>query len=552
MKRHIGLIALVAVSLGAAARDVTGLAVTQGTERPVLQFRIEGRHTESDEAWAKTFGMFRKCPGLCDEVWFGTGFGMPTLEKHREYAARIGGASKDVASLGWKSGLQIQATIGHGGPFCAGYDYSGRNWTGWTGSTGVEDKYCSCPRDPRFLAYMRAVARIYAANHPASVWIDDDLRIDNHDPATRGSLDGCWCKTCIADFNAETGGTWARETLAAAARKNARLRIAYEEFAIRSIAAIARAIAEEFHAVSPETMLAIQHGMMATRTINAIVEALCDVGGAPVGYRPGAGAYYDVNPNEQILKSLSTARCRRDFKHSERISLWTSEIACFPRTYGSKSAQTIIMEGFTGLVFGLDAASALVVNYGKESEEVYLRTRLKPMADAAPVFRAYAKSCAGTVPAGFASDAQVNRLYAFAQCGVPVLFGPGKTLGTLSNGEIAFDRCRVTSDEVQKLRDALDARAGGTPAVLESPFVGLMMPRVAADGSLRNVALLGLRLDEQGPVRLRLRSVPENAMCAVWREIRREPVALPIHREGGICRIEVPSIGAWNGGFLEF
>ena len=69
----------------------------QGAEMPVLQFRIEGRHTESDEAWAKTFGMLKECPGLCDEVWFGTGFGMPTLEKHREYAARIGRASKDVA-----------------------------------------------------------------------------------------------------------------------------------------------------------------------------------------------------------------------------------------------------------------------------------------------------------------------------------------------------------------------------------------------------------------------------------------------------------------------
>lgn len=43
-----------------------------------------------------------------------------------------------------------------------------------------------------------------------------------------------------------------------------------------------------------------------------------------------------------------------------------------PVMYGAKSAQTIIMEGFTGLVFGLDAASALVVNYGKESEDVDL------------------------------------------------------------------------------------------------------------------------------------------------------------------------------------
>ena len=139
-----------------------------------------------------------------------------------------------------------------------------------------------------------------------------------------------------------------------------------------------------------------------------------------------------------------------------------------------------------------------------------------------------------------------------AQCAEwPVLFGPGKTLGMLSKDEIAFDRCRTSSADVQQLRDALDARAGGTPAVLESPFVGLMMPRVAADGSLRNVALLGLRLDEQGPVRLRLRGVPENATHAVWREIRREPVVLPIRREGGVCRVEVPSIGAWNGGFLE-
>ena len=40
----------------------------QGVERPVLQFRIEGRHTESDETWAKTFGMFKECPGLCDEI----------------------------------------------------------------------------------------------------------------------------------------------------------------------------------------------------------------------------------------------------------------------------------------------------------------------------------------------------------------------------------------------------------------------------------------------------------------------------------------------------
>ena len=113
--------------------------------KPALQFRLESDHTSSDEAWSRTFAMLREVPDLCDEVWFGTGFGMPRLETHRANAERICRAMEDVRGLGWQAGLQIQATIGHGGTFAEGKDYSGRNWTGWTGSTGVEDKCCNCP-----------------------------------------------------------------------------------------------------------------------------------------------------------------------------------------------------------------------------------------------------------------------------------------------------------------------------------------------------------------------------------------------------------------------
>ena len=358
------------------------------SRRPVLQFRLESGHTSSDDAWAATFAMLREAPDLCDEIWFGTGFGMPSLEKHRENAARIRRAMADVAGLGWSAALQIQATIGHGGPFTEGQDYSGRNWTGWTGSTGVEDRFCNCPRDPRFLAYMREMARIYAACRPAAVWIDDDLRINNHFPASRNSLDGCWCDRCIADFNAATGGAWTRQKLEKAARKDAKLRIAYEEFAIASVAAVAKAISEEIHAISPETCLALQLASGARRTAAAVTGALRDAaGGRPAGYRPGGGAYYDSDPNDQIVKVFELAQCRKRFDSPDRIGFWTSEIACWPRVYGSRSAQSIVVEAFAALVYGMDAASALVLNFGKEDEAVYLRSRLKPMAAAAPVLR---------------------------------------------------------------------------------------------------------------------------------------------------------------------
>ena len=173
-------------------------------------------------------------------------------------------------------------------------------------------------------------------------------------------------------------------------------------------------------------------------------------------------------------------------------------------------------------------------------------------AQSALVLRAYAKSYEGTTPAGFASDESVERLYKFAQSGVPVVFGPGRELGRITKEDIALDRFKVSSAEVQRVRDALDARAGGTPAVVESPFAGLMVPRVAADGALRNVALVNLQFDAQEPVRLRLRGVPSGAKSAIWREMRREPVALALERDGGLCRVEIPSIGAWNGGFVEF
>jgi hypothetical protein len=519
---------------------------------PKLQFRLESGHTSSDEAWAKTYAMLKAVPKLCDEIWFGTGFGMPMLEKHRENAERILKASCDVRKFGWKPALQIQATLGHGGPFTVGQDYSGRDWTGWTGSTGYEDKFCNCPRDPRFLEYMRQMALIYADLKPSSVWIDDDLRIDNHGDASKNSLDGCWCGRCIADFNAKTGGKWTRETLQRAAKKDARKRIAYEEFAIESVADVARVIAKVFKEVSPETTLALQHAYWATRTNLAIIKALSEESEKTVGFRPGGGAYFDSNPHNQIRKTLEVARFRRNFAKPELVQFWTHEIACFPRTYNVRAAESIVIEAFSAIMNGMDSASALVVNYGKESEDLYLRSRLRAMEQAYPVLSAFARSCEGATIVGYSSNADCGKLYTFAHMGIPVLFGIGKSCGTLTRKDINHTYTFMTSSDVQNVRDELDRRAKGNIAVLKSPFVGMMIPRVSKkDGSFRNVALLNLRIGVQGPVRIAIRNVPKEVKNLVWRELRCEPKILPVLHDKEFSYVEIPSLGPWNGGFLE-
>ena len=526
-------------------------ATVEAVAGPVLQLRLRAPDIASDEAWNATRAMIAANPGCCDEVWLSTGIGVPPVGVHADRAARMVRAAKELRALGIMPSLQFQATLGHGDSLSLTEDCSAKKWTGWTGSTGVEAKACNCPRQSGFLEYVRAVARLYAEFKPAYVWIDDDLRFDNHAPATAGSRPGCWCERCIADFNAATGGKWTRISLDAAVAKDAALMKSWIAFSEDSIAEVARAIAEEFHRISPDTRMALQHGMTHTGTIMKILTVLRETSGRTVGFRPGGGAYYDVNPNDQILKSLYSARYRCKLGNPEMISLWTPEVESWPRVYGSRSAQSILVEGFSALMYGMDAVSMLVTHTGNEELPLYSRTILKPIADGSAVLKGYAKSFRDTVPVGFTSNVPVERLYAFASSGVPVLFGVGQSCGELTESDLQLNRRQAPSKKVQELRDALDSRGGTVPARVVSPFVGLMLPRVSKkDGTLRTVALLNNRIDAQEQVELVLRGVPNGAM-AVWRELRRSPVEVPLVREGSSVRATIPCIAAWNAGYLE-
>lgn len=520
---------------------------------PAMSLRLRGPHTATEEQWRKTYAAIAANPGCCDEVWFSTGIGVPPIAWHRAQAERLARAAEDLRKLGIVPSIQVQATLGHSDALSACEDCSAKAWTGWTGSQGVEDKYCNCPRQPAFLAYVREMARAYASFHPGSVWIDDDLRIANHSPASVKSRLGCWCATCIEDFNAEEKSNWTRESLDAAIAKDGAIGVRWKSFQVRSIARVARVIAEEFAKLSPETRMGYQHCFDdgSIESVKAVTAALYAASGRKVGLRPGGGAYYDLNPRDQVEKSLRAASFRQILGNPASVDVWCPEIESWPRAYGSRSAQSAIVESFTALMYGMNATSLLLLDTRYETDELYSRTILKPIADAAPTLKAYVRANADAWPVGFsATKASSHALYRYALAGVPVLSGVGRSLGELTANDLKFDICAVGSKTVQEHREALDARAHGTPTVLESPFVGLMVPQVTAEGTLRTVALLNTRIDAQGPVTLRLRGVPAGAKV-VWRELRGAPVALAIVRDGDIARVTVPEIRAWNAGFVD-
>ena len=143
-------------------------------------------------------------------------------------------------------------------------------------------------------------------------------------------------------------------------------------------------------------------------------------------------------------------------------------------------------------------------------------------------------------------------LYEFGTLGIPVLPGMGRSLGTLTRDELSpVSIYGEPSSAVQRVRQQMDERAP-SPVLCLSLYVGLLIPRVLADGTLRTVGLLNGRIDTQGPIRLCLRSLPSDVQKVTRRELRRKPVKLRVERdEDGVAYVSVPSIGAWNAGFLE-
>ena len=532
-----------------------GTTSSSAPDDPVMMLRLRMPNTITDENWATLLSGIRANPDCCDEVWFSTGISVPPLDVHRGHAERLIKAKEDLKALGIVTSMQVQMTIGHGDSF-GNEDWSAKTWTGWTGSTGVEDKCCNCPRQEDYLEYMREMVRAYAQVKPRVMWIDDDLRYDNHKPATDNSRIGCWCEKCVSDFSEREGKRWTRVSLDKAMASDKGLEERWKAFSIESLDRIARIVAEETIAVSPDTKMGYQKTFSDkdTTVVRAILKTLAEVSGKKVSYRPGGGAYYDkYHPVDQIVKSIKAARYMRVLGCSDIVESWCPEVETWPRHYGSRTGQSVLLEGFTALAYGMDAVSLFVLDNGEEPIDVQSRQMLRPLHEGAPTLKEYARANKGTSVVGFSTDADMQSLFSFGILGIPVLPGLGDNLGLLTDSELkGVNIYSQPSSEIQKFREQLEAK-GKSPALCLSPFIGLVIPRVDSEGALRTLGLVNCRIDSQEAIRFSLPALPSGVSSVVWRELRKDPVNLKIDREGnGVPYVEIPSISAWSAGFIEF
>ena len=542
------------------AAGLFGADACAGEQPPLFMIRLRGPHTADDVQWAKTFKALAENPGCCDEVWFSTGIGLPKLEAHRTHVDRLCRYAAQLRAKGIVPSLQVQATLGHSDTTTALEPVDGKDWGGFTGRGGTECRYCSCPRQPGFLAYVREMAKLYAAFRPGSVWIDDDLRIAGHGPGSpwdrvKDGWVGCWCPTCLADFSRESGTSWTRGTLDAAMAKDPSLFRRWVAFSYSSIAEVARTIAAAVHEVSPETRLALQHGSGFDADNLPVLRALHEATGLPVGSRPGGGLYYDDVPMNQMLKPMRSAKKIRALGDPDWIYAFCPEVETYPRAFGSRTAQGLFNESLMSLACGMNSLSYLILDTRYEEDAWFSKALLGPLAGARALLEGYRDFNADTVPAGLdvPDEVPADDALKLAQLGIPLVMGVGRTYGTITRTDCDVKELGwTTSKMILDLRRQLDARTGGTcPVLVEDPMVGPVVPRVDKTGALRSVVLFNCRIDRQEPVRLRLRGVPGDVRTGTWQAFRGQPTAVPLTQEGDEALVTIPAVSAWNGGWLK-
>jgi len=539
-------------------------------EVPFCALRFGYRFTQPDK-WPKMRAALEKnCPAF-DEVWFSTGVSFPPLAWHEEHARQCANAADDLRKLGIVPSIEIQTIIGHSDNIIGAGDCSGQDWRTMVSADGLAAKHLSCPGDPKLVAYFVRVAELHAAWKPGSVWVDDDLSYRNRAPVLNSGnrLAGCFCDACIDGFSRAEGKTWERAALARAVRSDAAMRKRWDDYSCGVMGELTRAIATAVHRVSPETVMGYQYG---GPLYAAIPRGLYVGSGHPVRLRPGAGAYWDTDPYDQLNKAYCLQSMLDGFRGEKWIGACCPEIETCPRTFACRTAQGLILEAFENLTLGMDFISMFAADARTDETTDFYADGLFPrLAEAHAFLQGYhaandrTRPCGFTVPEGCPAKLVACR-------GVPIVGATGRSLGSLpdvasisvrmaGSGEVDVRSPDYQTRVMQIVSSAsltnfyalCDRAAGGKmPIVFESAVRAFAIPRVRDDWTLATVAIVNASIDRQDPVTVRLRGVPTDAKTAVWREPETEGVAITLVRDGADVRVRLPRIGAWACGYLSF
>ncbi len=370
-------------------------------------------HHEDPAMLERLVQAFQQYPGACDEVWFCTIGDPMDMERHYQSAKAMGEAARALKAIGVRPSIQT-VLLGHNEPPENWNQPSAYPWNAIVSVDGISGRTQSCPRQPEYLERISDIQAIYAKEvQPYSFFVDDDLRVTNHDPA----MFICFCDTCLKLFNQENGFRYTRETLAKALKNNdgaGDIRKRWIHFQQESLAGVARIVSKKVHEVSPHTQMGLQHANFHTNLMegydwNKIFDAMEEETGVVPGSRPGHGYYNDHAPRDMFWKGLGIARQIR--RLNENIIDISPEIEGYVHKATGKSSQGYCTETLLYLAYGATQMSYAMICGANEPVEWYADHHFKMLDKYHRNFEEFVNFNKGTQPGGLDPYISPNHVY---------------------------------------------------------------------------------------------------------------------------------------------
>lgn len=291
--------------------------------------------------------------GITDVALFTTATHSPLSPD--EFSRRvdiIGSRLPALREAGFSAGINHLTTIGH---HCEDLDAGlGDRYTFMTGIDGAVCRGSYCMRNPDFVReYVVPCYRKMAHTHPDFLWIDDDVRYGHMD-----SGNGCFCDHCIAVFNEKHGYAYTRETLRAAlSENNPVLGMQWLDHQSDAICDLFSVIAETVYAIDPNITLGFMTGerYFEGYQFARYAEALSAGGTHTIMWRPGGGAYEDIN-FESIVEKMEQLG-RQNAYLPDYVTVIQSEIENFPYQLLKKTPKSTAFEAAMSMTVGCSGAA---------------------------------------------------------------------------------------------------------------------------------------------------------------------------------------------------
>lgn len=219
-------------------------------------------------------------------------------------------------------------TIGHGGELSTKVKTP---FQALVGTGGQEAHGCYCPLDPGFRQYLLDVLATLAAADIPLILLDDDFRINYHEPAVDI---GCFCPLHIKRFNEEYGTQYTREELSERVFHNiGNTRAQFMKSVGDSMLELAADMEKTVHSINPNTRLGLASAMIHYSTEGYDIRKLAEVLAGPTRpYIRVFGAPYHVkNSPGQLGHTVDTAKHFAAYFDGSDVEI-ISEGDTFPHT----------------------------------------------------------------------------------------------------------------------------------------------------------------------------------------------------------------------------